>query len=753
MARSVRSFALSRKLIAVLALLAPVSVGCSSDAAPKQPLGVLDPGAEVHASLNPAEQAELATLTAEIASAQSMTASDFAAKYATTFASPTLPYAPKSATGFDAVQKSGFALNDAEQAVLASRGFVISERTRFPTFVDAYKTIYAADLPVYVSVDSILHAVHRSYDHMLSNLEETVLTSALGDMVAAMREGLKTAPASQIDAQTRADLDVYLAVARALLAGDDVTTIDAANQATAEGLVKLARAHAGTATITMFGTARDEDFSQFEPRGHYTRSEALGRYFMATQWLARVNLRILETQGDGKVLFRRRQLEDAVALRSLMDARARAGWTKIDTAVTAFVGDPDEMTFAGLDALMKDLGVADLAGLATKGDQAITDAIVAGGYGAQKIASRLIVNGTAGTLPLDRSFAVLPQRYTLDSHTFSNVVYDRVNHAGAPLRMMPSPLDAAFVALKNDQAGGMLAGELTKYQYAPELHVMRLLGEAQGSDWWTKNLYNHWLSTLRTLSPAKSVATPLASGMPSVTGTEAWGRRLLNAQLASWAELRHDTILYVKPSYTTGASCTYPDAYVDPYPEFYDALVAFAHRGSTMVDALSLDVAAQQRYANWFTSLATVAGTLGDMARDQRAGNPLTPAHLAFINRAVSVTPICGGALVEGWYADLFFDRSQAAEFDPTIADVHTQPTDEVGNPVGKVLHVGTGMARTMVVTVDGCGGAKTYVGSVSSYFEKTTENFERLRDEPWSKSLLAATPADVTWMSDLVVR
>jgi hypothetical protein len=32
----------------------------------------------------------------------------------------------------------------------------------------------------------------------------------------------------------------------------------------------------------------------------------------------------------------------------------------------------------------------------------------------------------------------------------------------------------------------------------------------------------------------------------------------------------------------------------------------------------------------------------------------------------------------------------QSIEFDPTIADVHTQPTDAAGNPVGHVLHVGT---------------------------------------------------------------
>ena len=87
------------------------------------------------------------------------------------------------------------------------------------------------------------------------------------------------------------------------------------------------------------------------------------------------------------------------------------------------------------------------------------------------------------------------------------------------------------------------------------------------------------------------------------------------------------------------------------------------------------------------------------------------------------------------------------------IADVHTQPTDEGGSMVGKVLHVGTGMPRLMVVTVNTCVGPRAYAGLASSYFEKITSNFERLDDEAWSSLIQAKTPADVPWMVDVVAR
>ena len=90
----------------------------------------------------------------------------------------------------------------------------------------------------------------------------------------------------------------------------------------------------------------------------------------------------------------------------------------------------------------------------------------------------------------------------------------------------------------------------------------------------------------------------------------------------------------------------------------------------------------------------------------------------------------------------------------PTIADVHTEPVDETGSPVGHVLHVGTGYARLMVVTANTCEGPKAYAGLASSHFEEVTENLQRLDDPAWRARLDGTTPpADVAWMRDLVAR
>ena len=240
-----------------------------------------------------------------------------------------------------------------------------------------------------------------------------------------------------------------------------------------------------------------------------------------------------------------------------------------------------------------------------------------------------------------------------------------------------------------------------------------------------------------------------------MAATEHWGRRVLGTQLASWAELRHDTLLYAKQSYTGGATCEFPDAYVDPYPEFYARVGELAVRAKELVAAL--DFSAYPGLADgvksYFDRLASIAAILEQMADNQRTGTPHSAEDMAFINRAVHIQSGCGEAVADGWYADLFLNSADSTSYDPTVADVHTQPTDEGGNMVGRVLHAGTGMPRLMVVTVDTCSGPRAYAGLVSSYFERITEGFERLNDQEWAAELSQGTPPDASWAQPIIQR
>ncbi|MEO8183928.1 MAG: DUF3160 domain-containing protein [Deltaproteobacteria bacterium] len=648
------------------------------------------------------------------------------------------------AAGMDLIQGSALALNASELETLAADGLVISARKEFPSFAYGYKTIYGQDLPLYVSADSILEAVHRSFDSFLAQTEEQVLFDELSPLLEGMRTNLKSAA---LPSEVAVDLDLYLALAASLLKGQLVAPVAGASADEIGKLFQLARAGSGHRGVKLFGVARDEDFSQFTPRGHYADSERLSAYFKAMMWLGRVDLRMIETQGDGSQVFYRRQFDAAVALNQLLAAPERQLWDHIDSTIGAFAGEHDSMTPKDMIGLLEALLVTSVADSAALTDEQIVAEIARGGWGAQRIASRIIIKDKDGpTLPLDRSFLLFGQRYTVDSHTFVNVTYDRV--AG---RLMPEPLDVAFAALGNNAALPLLSDEFDNASYVAGLAKTRTLVDAHESSYWEGSLYTRWLGALRSLSPQSGVA------LANIVPTEAWQKRILSAQLGSWAELRHDTILYVKQSYTGGISCDFPDAYVDPYPEFYARMGAFADAAAGVATSLP-DRSNKLKAAlgGWAANFRAVMGNLRTMAENQLSGAPHSPELLGFINDAVKWDEqnVCGGVVftnLAGWYLKLYLDAASGLTYDPVVADVHTQPTDAVGRDVGRILHVGTGQPRMMVVTANTCQGPRAYVGLAFSYGELVTEDWKRLNDEDWLGQLASKPFPDAPWLEDVV--
>jgi hypothetical protein len=699
----------------------------------------------------------LGVITEELQSVEDWNVETLSAAYPTGF-EPALEVDPSSLLHYDLLQASPLALLPAEEDVLRSNGFVILKSPQSATFSYAYRSVYAADLPVFVSADSVLDAVHRSFDAILMDLEESLLAPTLTSYLAGVRAQIADSAAP---ADVRAEADFFLAVPQSLLLAEEVApAFDGSfNPAELAEFVTAATNAEGILEKVLFGVQRELDFSQFKPRGHYTKSEALSRYFQAMMWLGRTDLRFIETQSSGERILRRKQVEIAFALRDLMGAEQRAEWALIDRIVTAFVGEHDYMVLPELDALQQTLGIDSAAQLGEISDDALAQAIIDGQYGEQRIASQVIRSQISGELPLSASFALFGQRYTVDSHVFSRVTYSR-----AP-RILPDPLDAAFAAFGNHHALGLLRGELEEWPYAPQLAGIRKLVDRLPEASWQSSLYTLWLGSLRKLSagvePAGSAAAQIAapepaagSGLPRVALTEPWARRLLNTQLASWAQLRHDTLLYVKQSYTDGSVCEFPDAYVDPYPEFWTGLLGYAERGSELLTGLETNSPVLAGAVEYFSRFSQIVGVLQRMAEHQLTGQPHTAADIAFINDAVRIS--AGGSgppTIEGWYHQLLYRPYEFGDVDNVVADVHT----DVGGdqPVLRgpsVLHVGTSYPRLMVSAIDTCEGPRVYVGPVYAFHQHLADGVMRLNDEEWQQLLQSASPPnDVEWMIPLL--
>ncbi|MFQ6674060.1 MAG: DUF3160 domain-containing protein [Fidelibacterota bacterium] len=346
------------------------------------------------------------------------------------------------------------------------------------------------------------------------------------------------------------------------------------------------------------------------------------------------------------------------------------------------------------------------------------------------------------------SFRLLGQRFIVDSYIFSNVVYDRIIFNNQKIwRPMPDPLDAMFV-LGNDDALPLLEEELQTYKYSSSVAALRYLVDAFDEEFWGGSLVNVWLQAIRLLNPPDDVST-----LPLFMGTAAWHQQKLNTQLASWAQLRHDNLLYAKQSYTGGAFCSFPHSYIEPFPDFYGQIATFA---SMAADYFGERGPEGDYLMNWivdyFVNLDSTMIRLEKLALKEVSGEPFNDEERDFLKRMLFVDGGSGAPPFSGWYADLFYTVSDAARRDFLVADVHTQPTDAGGTPVGRILHVGVGEVNLGIFLAESPSWGyrpMAFVGPVLSYYEKITEGFDRLTDERWQSLVEEENlPARPDWVN-----
>jgi hypothetical protein len=234
--------------------------------------------------------------------------------------------------------------------------------------------------------------------------------------------------------------------------------------------------------------------------------------------------------------------------------------------------------------------------------------------------------------------------------------------------------------------------------------------------------------------------------------TEAWQRKLLQTQLASWSELQHDTVLYAKQSYTGDVRCEYPTGYVEPYPETYARIKFFAVEAERRIAAADFSLAAQdngdmqRRQIEFLRRMAETLGRLERIARQELAAEQLSAEDAHWLKQLIDIRSRGSGMpQYSGWYCQLFYRGGyRAADWEPTIVDVHTDPNSK------SVLEVGVGDCNFLVAAIDNEVDRMIYVGPVYSYYEFHQPVEKRLTDDHWQQMLATGkAPPRPAWTDD----
>jgi len=485
-------------------------------------------------------------------------------------------------------------------------------------------------------------------------------------------------------------------------------------------------------TIGFLDTMVLVDFSQFKPRGHYTKTTLLSNYFKAMMFLSRADLSLIIGGKDARSKMKKAGL---VLWDCVVNSGSYPQWLSFNDVIEFMVGASDGLSIKGMSGLVHDLGSPAIPAYLRAFNESAFDSVSSRNrHGYQLILSQGIAYDPHkyDSLGLSQIFSFLPQRFVIDSYTFSQMVFPLVYY-----RPLPSSMDISFVL-----------GDNAALKYHPDLSVPALPGilgsqrqlyddiSPQG---WQSNLYTSWMNFLRKLNGVED--NPRVS---PCFRTTAWRDKMRNTQLTSWAHLRHNTILYAKQSYTGMIVCQHPAAYIEPYPEFFDAVARYASKGKLYFDKIDGQIAA------YFANAASIAARLKQIAELTAQGKPPTSEQYDWLRQVVTpkyVSVGCGSVKVfSGWYFDLIYDinkpwqkAGQQTSY-ATIADVHTKPADEKGP--AQVLHAATGYINLMAVVVEVDSCKSIYLGPVGSYYDVVTTSAspQRMTDEEWIGRLDSGT-------------
>lgn len=643
-------------------------------------------------------------------------------------------------------------LPEKSKALLGKNGFVLVPSVE-TDMVEIYASAGKKGQPQFITTDAVLHAGHIFFDYLLRILEidqlyakAEALTDAMLALSTAQYEGLKDP-----DLKEAARLNIgFFAVAKAqfspgFLPGhglDDLVKKE----------LKLIDAHQGLEPRPLLPYVKNpsmpdkgyafEDYSQYVPRGHYTRNEQFGKYFKALMWYGRLQFDLVGVHKgvpheDGrKMTLQALLIADALA----GDAKALRLWRQIYEPTAYFVGKAD------------DLDVDDYMGLARKvftgsGPERFADGAKLAEFmtRAGKLRAPKILSGAGSGAGSNPGFRFMGQRFIPDSHMFQELVYGASGLGGnkpnfqfggsgkpltmevlpviGPARAFPMGLDVMAV-LGSKRAAELIrvSGNAAYSDYEAQVAALAKIYGATTPEEWRQNLYWRWFHALLPL-----LEGPRAKAPQAFLASPAWADKNLQTALGSWAELRHDTILYAKQSYTGIPKSMMiwdpdlPYGYVEPESEVYGRLAEMFGDLRKRLESLGI---ASEGIPQKLSQFEEMLKRLRAMSELELAGKPLAEADYEYISHFDR--PLRGLL----YFPPKLMSRitSDTDSRMDLIADVHTDPNTK------QVLEVGVGSPADIFVLVRDERGYRVCRGAAFTFYEFKQPMAKRLSDEQWQK-------------------
>jgi hypothetical protein len=278
-------------------------------------------------------------------------------------------------------------------------------------------------------------------------------------------------------------------------------------------------------------------------------------------------------------------------------------------------------------------------------------------------------------------------------------------------------------------------------EYEAAVADLRQMVAARPVDAWAATVYDAWLYALLPLW------LPHGPPFPSYMQSEAWAAKAHQAGFGSYAELKHDTVLYAKQAFAEGDQPLPPMPprhWVEPDPVAFERLSAAA---ALLRDGLAARDLSTPEALSLLDRLIGMVDRFARIAADELTGRPISPEDndwLAGIGSLLEVLWLLSSGADEGSAGAGFPDSPDS--WAAIVSDIFSNPAE--------ALEIGTAGFDTLYVLVPADDGRfEVAVGATYAFHEFWVPRDRRLTDEEWRRMLSDGTAPDrPVWLSEALL-
>jgi len=647
-----------------------------------------------------------------------------------------------------------FHLSPAASELLRKNGFAVSP-AYYKEISDIYLECKDTNQPIFITTDAVLHTGHIFFDYLLRILEVEKLYDSAVELTDRMLElsieQFREAHTENVKEAAKLNIGFFAVAKRQF---EPEYQVDYGLNESVEQECENIKNHKGLEFRELLTYIESpsiyqtpyayEDYSQYIPRGHYTRNEKLENYFKAMMWYGRIDFKLRPASEEPAITYGKKMTLQAILMTDafLRDEDAFKLWKVIYEPTVYFVGKTDDLYIDDYIKLIKEIFSSNESvdkydrqeKLAEFIDRAIQ-------LRAPKILSGLAFAEDGDFRVSTKGFRFMGQRFIPDSYMFQELVFGVkdekiiMQYTGdkkpftmeiipnfGPVRAFPRGLDICAVLCSKRALKILEAEGDTKYtEYYNQLDNLKEEFSLKTIEEWKQNLYWRWLYAMLPLLEENK-----DKNLPCFMQSSAWIDKELQTVLGSWTELRHDTILYAKQSYTMAGKGMPPEpkltyGYVEPYPEVYARLEEMMKDLRNNLIVLDLAIEGISEKIKEFEELLN---KLKIISEKEISSTPLDNEEYELIwnigNKLVSLKEFPSEILEK-----ITSDIDEKMEI---VADVHTDVN------TGQVLEEGIGSPFNIYVIIDDTRGVRICRGAVFSYYEFKHPMEDRLTDEKWQE-------------------